>query len=111
MDLGRFSVSLSVKDLAVSRQFYETLGFSAVCGEADQGWLIMQNGEAKIGLVQGMFEGNLLTFNPADARAIQRTLKAAGIPLLVEADEPTTGPAHRSLTDPDGNTILTDQHV
>ena len=111
MELGTFSVSLSVKDIAASRTFYETLGFSAIFGDADKGWLILQNGEAKIGLFQGMFEGNILTFNPTDARAIQKTLKAASIPLLVEADETTTGPAHLTFTDPDGNAILIDQHV
>ncbi|MFN8378318.1 MAG: VOC family protein [Anaerolineae bacterium] len=111
MDLGTFSVSLSVKDIAASRKFYETLGFSAIFGDANQGWLILQNGDAKIGLFQGMFEGNILTFNPTDARTIQKTLKAASIPLLVEADETTTGPAHLTFTDPDGNAILIDQHV
>jgi catechol 2,3-dioxygenase-like lactoylglutathione lyase family enzyme len=111
MDLGTFSVSLSVKDIAASRKFYETLGFSAIDGHMEQGWIILENGDAKIGLFQGMFEGNILTFNPTDARGIQKTLKAAGIPLLVEADEATTGPAHLTFTDPDGNAILIDQHT
>lgn len=111
MDLGTFSVSLSVKDIVASRTFYETLGFSAIDGDMNQGWIILKNGDAKIGLFQGMFEGNILTFNPADARGIQRTLKAAGVPLIVEADETTTGPTHLTFTDPDGNAILIDQHV
>ncbi|HYO87263.1 MAG TPA: hypothetical protein VER79_01375 [Candidatus Limnocylindrales bacterium] len=111
MELGTFSVSLSVKDIAASRAFYELLGFTYLDGDIDQGWLILKNGDAKIGLFQGMFEGNILTFNPTDARGIQRTLKAAGVPLLVEADETTIGPTHLTFTDPDGNAILIDQHV
>jgi catechol 2,3-dioxygenase-like lactoylglutathione lyase family enzyme len=111
MDLGTFSVSLSVKDIVASRKFYETLGFSAIDGDMEQGWIILKNGDAKIGLFQGMFEGNILTFNPSDARGIQKTLKAAGVPLIVEADETATGPTHLTLTDVDGNAILIDQHV
>ncbi len=111
MNLGTFSVSLSVKDIVVSRKFYETFGFGAIAGNMDEGWIILGNGEAKIGLFQGMFEGNILTFNPTDARAIQQTLKAAGIALETEADETTTGPTHLTLKDPDGNAILIDQHV
>lgn len=110
MDLGRFSVSLAVKDIATSRAFYETLGFKAVDGNPEQGWLIMQSGESTIiGLFQGMFEQNILTFNPKDVRAIQAHLKDNDITLLEEA-EPGEGPAHITLTDPDGNTILIDQH-
>ena len=122
MDLGNFSVSLAVKDLAASRAFYENLGFTQIGGDASQNWLILQNGHATIGLFQGMFEGNLLTFNPGwdrkgatvdpftDIREIQRLLKERGITLLSEADESTTGPASIMLRDPDGNTILLDQH-
>ena len=123
MELGAFSVSLAVKDLAASRAFYETLGFEAFHGEATQGWLILRNGAATIGLFQGMFERNILTFNPGwdadakpldeytDIREIQRGLKAAGIRLEMEADEATTGPASVVIEDPDGNQILFDQHV
>jgi catechol 2,3-dioxygenase-like lactoylglutathione lyase family enzyme len=123
MELGAFSVSLSVKDLAASRAFYETLGFATMGGDAAQGWLILKNGTTVIGLFQGMFEGNLLTFNPGwdsgaqpladflDVRQIQRRLKAQGITLSLEADESSTGPAHIMLADPDGNQILIDQHV
>jgi catechol 2,3-dioxygenase-like lactoylglutathione lyase family enzyme len=122
MDLGAFSVSLAVRDLAVSRAFYETLGFKAFHGDAGQGWLILKNGNAVVGLFQGMFEGNILTFNPGwdhdaqpvdpftDVRAIQRALRDAGVPLVQEADESTTGPASLIVTDPDGNQILIDQH-
>lgn len=110
MDLGTFSVSLAVKDIAASRAFYETLGFEVIHGDQDQNWLILRNGEAKIGLFQGMFEGNILTFNPKDVRSIQKTLKASGITLVREADEGTEGPAHVTLHDPDGNAILIDQH-
>jgi catechol 2,3-dioxygenase-like lactoylglutathione lyase family enzyme len=122
MDLGSFSVSLAVKDLAASRAFYEGLGFTAFHGEAEQGWLILQNGDAVIGLFQGMFEKNILTFNPGwdqnaqpvdpftDIREIQRQLKAAGVAFAQEADESTTGPASFFISDPDGNQILVDQH-
>ena len=123
MDLGAFSVSLAVKDLEASKAFYETLGFTSFFGDASQGWLIMKNGEYAIGLFQGMFEKNILTFNPGwdsnaqklptftDVRELQRQLKAQGVPLLSEADESTTGPASFMAVDPDGNTILVDQHV
>ncbi len=123
MELGAFSVSLSVRDLAVSREFYEKLGFTQFGGNADENWLIMKNGPHVIGLFQGMFEGTMLTFNPGwdqdaqplesftDIREVQRALTSAGVPLLQEADEGTTGPASVVLTDPDGNTILLDQHV
>lgn len=123
MNLGAFSVSLSVKDIAASRAFYERLGFSVLGGDADQGWLIMKGPTAVIGLFKGMFEGNILTFNPGwdadaqpvpgfeDIRSIQKALKAAGIALDSEADEDGAGPAHFTLTDPDGNAILVDQHL
>ncbi len=123
MELGNFSVSLAVKDLAASRAFYETLGFTAMGGEADQGWLILRNGTTVIGLFQGMFERNILTFNPGwdgdaqplesftDVRELQRQLRAAGVALEQEADETTTGPASLIVVDPDGNPILLDQHV
>ena len=123
MELGAFSVSLAVKDLAVSRAFYEALGFEAFHGDAAQGWLILRNGAATIGLFQGMFERNILTFNPGwdadakpldaftDIRELQRGLKAAGIRLEMEADETTGGPASVVIVDPDGNQILFDQHV
>jgi catechol 2,3-dioxygenase-like lactoylglutathione lyase family enzyme len=123
MDLGAFSVSLSVKDLAVSKAFYEKLGFSVFGGDAAQNWLIMKNGDHTIGLFQGMFEDNILTFNPGwdqnasklesftDVRDLQRELKAQGITMQTEADETTTGPASFVIVDPDGNPILIDQHV
>jgi len=123
MELGAFSVSLSVRDLAVSREFYEKLGFTQFGGNAEENWLIMKNGSHVIGLFHGMFEGTMLTFSPGwdqdaqplesftDIRDVQRALKAAGVPLLQEADEGTSGPASVVLTDPDGNTILLDQHV
>ncbi len=123
MDLGTFSVSLAVKDLDASRAFYEHLGFKQVGGNADQNWLILQNGSATIGLFQGMFKDNILTFNPGwdaskqeaesfeDVRSIQARLKAAGLTLLLEADPESTGPAHIVLADPDGNQIMLDQHV
>lgn len=123
MDLGAFSVSLSVKDIEASRNFYEKLGFRVMGGDQSQNWLILNNGDTVIGLFQGMFEGNLLTFNPGwnqqaekverftDVRELQRELKAQGIGLTTEADETTTGPAHFIVIDPDGNTILVDQHV
>ena len=123
MDLGAFSVSLAVKDIAASRAFYEKLGFEQFHGDQSQNWLIMQNGTTTIGLFQGMFEENIMTFNPGwtqkaealeeftDVREIQRRLKAAGLELTTEADESTTGPASLVLSDPDGNMILLDQHV
>lgn len=123
MDLGNFSVSLAVKDLAASRAFYEKLGFTIFGGEAAQGWLILKNGACVIGLFQGMFERNLLTFNPGwnadaqplpaftDVRELQRRLKAQGIAFAQEADETTTGPASFVVVDPDGNPVLVDQHV
>lgn len=123
MQLGNFSVSLAVKDIARSREFYEKLGFTRWGGEQEQHWLIMKNGSTVIGLFQGMFERNLLTFNPGwdgdatplpaftDIRALQRELKARGVPLLGEADESGTGPASLVIEDPDGNQILLDQHV
>ena len=123
MELGNFSVSLAVKDLAASRAFYETLGFEVFGGDAAQGWLILQNGAATIGLFQGMFERNILTFNPGwnakaealpaftDVRDLQKRLLAAGLELQVAADEESTGPASFALSDPDGNPILVDQHV
>ena len=122
MKLGAFSVSLSVKDIAASRAFYEKLGFSQVMGDASQHWLILRNGETTIGLFQGMFPRNTLTFNPGwtsqnqplpefqDVREIQRQLKAQGVKPDSEADEKTKGPASLMLTDPDGNPILLDQH-
>lgn len=121
--LGNFSVSLAVKDLAASRAFYEKLGFRAIGGDPAQNWLILQNETATIGLFQGMFDKNLLTFNPGwnraaeqladfdDVRDIQRILKGRGVALISEADESTSGPASLMLVDPDGNPILIDQHV
>ena len=123
MELGAFSVSLTVKDLEASRRFYETLGFLPFAGDQAQGWLILRNGAHVIGLFQGMFERNMLTFNPGwdqnaqpvgaftDVRELQRRLKAQGVTLMSEADESTTGPASFVVVDPDGNPILVDQHV
>jgi len=123
MKLGAFSVSLSVKDLGASKAFYEKLGFSVFGGNAAQNWLIMKNGDHIIGLFQGMFENNILTFNPGwdqdakplesftDVRDLQRQLKAQGITMQTEADENTSGPASFVIVDPDGNAILIDQHV
>ena len=123
MELGAFSLSLAVKDIAVSRAFYEKLGFEVFGGDESQNWLIMKSPSCVIGLFQGMFEKNMLTFNPGwdgdaqtlesftDVRDIQKALKAAGLALDAEADESSTGPAHVALTDPDGNPILIDQHV
>lgn len=123
MQLGAFSISLAVKDIAASRAFYESLGFSVFGGEQAQRWLIMKNGTTLIGLFQGMFEKNVLTFNPGwdseaqlvpgfeDVRSIQKRLKEQGVALDQEADVGTTGPAYITLTDPDGNAILIDQHV
>jgi catechol 2,3-dioxygenase-like lactoylglutathione lyase family enzyme len=122
MQLGAFSVSLAVKDLEASRQFYEKLGFTTLGGDQSQNWLILKNGDHVIGLFQGMFEKNMLTFNPGwdqnaqpldtftDVRELQRRLKAQGVQLATEADESTTGPAHFVVVDPDGNPILVDQH-
>jgi catechol 2,3-dioxygenase-like lactoylglutathione lyase family enzyme len=123
MQLGAFSISLAVKDLGASRSFYEKLGFKVFAGDASQNWLILKNGEHVIGLFQGMFEKNILTFNPGwdsnaqrlatftDVRDLQRELKAQGVQLQQEADESTTGPASFVVVDPDGNPILVDQHV
>ena len=114
--LGQFSVSLAVKDLQASKSFYEKLGFAALAPEKDwpqsygKDWVILKNGEAVIGLFQGMFEKNTLTFNPTDVREIQRSLKKQGVSFAAEADETTKGPAHAMLFDPDGNPILIDQH-
>ena len=123
MELGAFSISLAVKDLEASRAFYEKFGFTAFAGNASQNWLILKNGSHVIGLFQGMFEKNILTFNPGwdssaqklssftDVRDLQRNLKAQGVVLMNEADEKTTGPASFIAVDPDGNPILVDQHV
>ena len=123
MQLGAFSVSLAVRDIAASRAFYEQLGFQQVLGDQAQNWLVLRNGDTTIGLFQGMFERNMLTFCPGwnsqaeplseftDVREIQRHLKASGLTLTSEADESTTGPANLMLIDPDGNPILIDQHV
>ena len=123
MDLGAFSVSLAVKDIEASKQFYEKLGFTVFMGDQAQGWLIMRNRSHVIGLFQGMFDKNIMTFNPGwnsdaqqvgeftDVRELQRQLKQQGVTMLTEADESTTGPASFMIADPDGNTILVDQHV
>ncbi len=123
MDLGNFSVSLAVSDIAASQAFYETLGFTVIGGDAGQGWLILKSPRCVIGLFQGMLERNTLTFNPGwdetgqplesftDIRDIQKRLKAAGVAFASEADESTSGPASCMLVDPDGNPILLDQHV
>jgi catechol 2,3-dioxygenase-like lactoylglutathione lyase family enzyme len=123
MELGAFSVSLTVKDIAASRAFYEKLGFEDFGGDISQNWLIMKNGDVIIGLFQGMFDKNMLTFNPGwdvnaqkldsftDVRELQRQFKERGVAFESEADESTTGPAHFFLADPDGNPILFDQHV
>ena len=123
MELGNFSISLAVKDIEASRTFYEKLGFTVFAGDATQNWLILKNGDRVIGLFQGMFERNILTFNPGwssdaqklseftDVRELQRQLKASGVNMITEADESTTGPASFMVMDPDGNTILVDQHV
>ncbi|MBD8081170.1 VOC family protein [Chryseobacterium caseinilyticum] len=122
MKLGVFSLSLSVKDLAKSKEFYEKLGFSSMCGSMENNYLIMKNGSTLIGLFQAMFDGNMLTFNPGwdenaqnledfdDVRLIQKNLMESGIELEKTADETTTGPEHIFLKDPDGNMILIDQH-
>jgi predicted enzyme related to lactoylglutathione lyase len=123
MELGAFSVSLAVKDIVASKSFYEKLGFKEFFGDISQNWLIMKNGDHAIGLFQGMFEKNILTFNPGwdsnaqkldtftDMRELQRQLKAQGLEIVSEADEFTTGPASFIIVDPDGNPILVDQHV
>jgi len=123
MELGAFSVSLAVKDLEASKSFYEKFGFTPFAGDASQNWLILKNGSHVIGLFQGMFEKNILTFNPGwdsnaqplpsftDVRELQRQLKAQGVEFQMQADEATTGPASFVAVDPDGNTILVDQHV
>jgi len=123
MELGAFSVSLTVKDLQASRAFYEKFGFASFAGDPSQNWLILKNGAHVIGLFQGMFEKNLLTFNPGwdqnaqkvasftDVRELQRRLKAQGVQFVTEADESTTGPASFIAVDPDGNPLLVDQHV
>ena len=123
MELGAFSISLSVKDIAASRAFYEKFGFTVFFGDESQNWLILKNGSHVIGLFQGMFEKNSLTFNPGwdsnatkleeftDIRELQRSLKAQGVQLVSEADENSTGPASFVAIDPDGNPIIVDQHV
>jgi lactoylglutathione lyase len=123
MQLGAFSISLAVKDIEASRAFYEKFGFKSFGGNAAQNWLILKNGPHVIGLFQGMFEKNILTFNPGwdqnaqklasftDVRELQRQLKAQGVQLQTEADESTSGPASLIAVDPDGNPILVDQHV
>ena len=122
MNLGAFSISLTVKDLSASRTFYEKLGFTTFGGETGQGWLILKNGDTVIGLFQGMFEKNILTFNPGwdsnakpanpftDVRDLQKQLKADGVQFESEADEASSGPASCVIEDPDGNQILVDQH-
>ena len=122
MELGAFSISLTVKDIKASQAFYEKFGFKAFGGDPAQNWLILKNGDHIIGLFQGMFDKNILTFNPGwdqnaqnlaaftDVRDLQRQLKGQGIQLISEADENTTGPASFMALDPDGNTILIDQH-
>ena len=123
MKLGAFSVSLAVNDLSASKSFYEKLGFSEFHGDASQNWLIMKNENHVIGLFQGMFDKNIMTFNPGwdnnaqaldsltDVRELQRELRDQGITIESEADESTSGPASIMINDPDGNTILIDQHV
>ena len=122
MKLGAMSISLSVKDIRKSKGFYENLSFTEYAGEMDKNYLIMKNGNAIVGLFQGMFESNILTFNPGwdenanpvdpydDVRAIQKDLKSKGVNLETEADESITGPASLAVVDPDGNAILIDQH-
>ena len=123
MKLGAFSISLAVKDLTVSKDFYEKLGFSVFAGEIERNYLIMKNGNALVGLFQGMFEQNIMTFNPGwdenaqtldsfdDVRDIQKSLKENQVALTTEVDETGSGPGNFVVTDPDGNTILIDQHV
>ena len=122
MKLGAFSISLSVKDLTTSKEFYEKLGFTVFAGSMEMNYLILRNGDHLVGIFQGMFEGNMLTFNPGwdqnaqnldefeDVRDIQKHLKNEGITPFVEADESTSGPGSLMVTDPDGNVILIDQH-
>lgn len=122
MELGAFSISLSVKDIAASRAYYETFGFREKAGNMAQNWIVLQNGTTNIGLFQGMFEGNILTFNPGwdqnaqnldsftDIRDIQKHLKSHGIALSTEVAQGTTGPASLTTVDPDGNAVLIDQH-
>ncbi len=109
MNLGTFSISLAVSDINASISFYKNLGFEVIGGEIKKNWVILKNGKAIIGLFQGMFEENILTFNPEDVRSIQKSLKQKGVEIITEADETTEGPAHMILKDPDGNTILVDQ--
>ena len=121
MNLGAFSISLAVADLEASRTFYEALGFRATGGDADEGWLILKNGPAIIGLFQGMFERNIITLNPGldqdmsrtdeftDVRAVQAALQAAGIEPTEPTEPDATGPAHIVVTDPDGNPVMVDQ--
>ena len=123
MKLGAFSVSLAVKDIHKSKAFYEKLGFTAFAGEIEKNYLIMKNGNALVGLFQGMFDKNILTFNPGwdesankledftDVRDIQKHIKSHQIPLITEADESSSGPASFLILDPDGNPVLIDQHV
>jgi catechol 2,3-dioxygenase-like lactoylglutathione lyase family enzyme len=123
VELGAFSVSLAVKDIEASRSFYEKLGFTAMGGDPSQGWLILKNGSTVIGLFQGMFDHNILTFNPGwdqganplesftDVREVQKSLDAQGVSITTRADHDSTGPAHIVLSDPDGNVIMLDQHV
>lgn len=123
MELGNFSVSLAVKDIEVSKAFYEKLGFKVFFGEPGAHFMILKNGACTLGLFQGMFENNILTFNPGwdaegneveeytDVRELQKKLKAQGLELTTEADENGSGPGHFALVDPDGNAILVDQHV
>ncbi len=123
MELGAFSVSLAVKDIGASKLFYEKLGFSGMGGDQSQGWLILKNGSTVIGLFQGMFDNNILTFNPGwdqsasplpsfvDVRDVQKSLDAQDVSLTTRADPGTSGPAHIILSDPDGNVIMLDQHV
>jgi predicted enzyme related to lactoylglutathione lyase len=123
VELGAFSISLAVKDIEASKRFYEKLGFTVFAGDQSQNWLIMKNGHHVIGLFQGMFDRNMLTFNPGwnsnaqqlerftDVRELQRQLKERGVSMISEADENSTGPASFMMVDPDGNTILVDQHV
>ena len=123
MQLGAFSISLAVKDIKASKAFYEKLDFKEVAGKLEQNWIVLQNGSARIGLFQGMFDKNIMTFNPGwtkdketlsdfqDVRMLQRALKARGLTMAPEADETTEGPAYFKITDPDGNTLLFDQHV
>jgi lactoylglutathione lyase len=123
MELGDFSVSLAVNDLEVSKLFYEKLGITVFGGDPSQNWLIMKNGDHAIGLFQGMFDQNILTFNPVwnigaqelkefpDVGELQRQIKSRGVELLSEADENTSGPASFMIVDPDANTIMVDQHI